>query len=114
MSKDTDWDSGIKDVVRKYALQNALEYNGNGKPSSVLGRIMSERKDLRALAKKLSSLIDSEVSIANEIAANDGIESIKKILTKLNPDALVRKKQIRRTGLPDLLDTENKKIILRF
>jgi glutamyl-tRNA synthetase len=114
MRKDTDWDSDIKDVVRKYALQNALEYNGNGKPSSVLGRIMSERKDLRSLAKKLSSLIESEVSIANEIASNDGLETVKKILIKLNPDALVRKKQIRRTGLPDLLNTENKKIILRF
>jgi len=114
MSKDTDWDSGIKDVVRKYALQNALEYDGNGKPSSVLGRIMSERKDLRAMAKKLSSLIESEVNIANEIASNEGIESIKRILTKLNPDALIRKKQIRRTGLPDLVNTENKKIILRF
>ena len=113
MRKDTDWDSDIKDVVRKYALQNALEYNGNGKPSSVLGRIMSERKDLRSLAKKLSSLIESEVSIANEIASNDGLETVKKILIKLNPDALVRKKQIRRTGLPDLLNTENKKIILR-
>ncbi len=114
MRKDTDWDSDIKDVVRKYALQNALEYNGNGKPSSVLGRIMSERKDLRSLAKKLSSLIESEVSIANGIASNDGIETVKKILIKLNPDALVRKKQIRRTGLPDLLNSENKKIILRF
>ncbi len=114
MSKDTDWDSDIKDVVRKYALQNALEYNGNGKPSSVLGRIMSERKDLRTMAKKLSSLIESEVNIANEIASKEGVESIKKILKKLNPDALVRKKQIRRTGLPDLLNTENKEIILRF
>ena len=47
MSEERKWDSDIENIVRKYALQNSLEYNGEGKSGSVLGRIMSERKDLR-------------------------------------------------------------------
>ena len=43
MPEEHKWDSDIENIVRKYALQNSLEYNGEGKAGSVLGRIMSER-----------------------------------------------------------------------
>ena len=48
MTDAEEWDSEIKNIVRKYALQNAVEYNGAGQAGSVLGRILGERKDLRS------------------------------------------------------------------
>ena len=32
-----------RDAVRKYALQNAVEYSGKGQSGSVLGRVLAER-----------------------------------------------------------------------
>ena len=104
----------IENIVRKYALQNSLEYNGEGKSGSVLGRIMSERKDLRKLAKILKNYVEEEVERANSLAKENGTEYIRELLTKENPDALIRKKQVRREGLPELKNAEKGKVVLRF
>tara|TARA_B100001250_G_scaffold88374_1_gene73175 strand:- start:19290 stop:21026 length:1737 start_codon:yes stop_codon:yes gene_type:complete len=114
MSEDAKWDSEIENIVRKYALQNSLEYNGEGRAGSVLGRIMSERKDLREQAKILKSYVEEEVDKANSMAKENGIEYIRKLLTEENPDALTRKKQVRRVGLPELNNAEKGKVVLRF
>ena len=42
MADSADWDPDIVSTVRKYALQNAVEYAGEGRSSSVLGRLLSE------------------------------------------------------------------------
>ena len=51
MVDGSDWSIDIIAIVRKYALQNAVEYNGSGQSGSVLGRILGERADLRKNAK---------------------------------------------------------------
>ncbi len=108
------WSKDIHEIVRKYALQNALEYDGKGKPGSVMGRIMSERKDLRHKAKELKKFVENEVFDANKLAEENGVDVIKKILIELDPEALVRKKQVKRFGLPDLEVQKNTQVILRF
>ena len=52
---DSDWDSKTIDTVRKYAMQNTLEYDGAGQSGSVLGRLLGERAELRSRAKDLKS-----------------------------------------------------------
>ena len=42
MVDEDEWEPGIFSAIRKYALQNAVEYNGSGKSGSVLGRLLSE------------------------------------------------------------------------
>ena len=54
---DSNWDSETVDTVRKYAMQNTVEYDGAGQPGSVLGRLLGERSDLRPRAKELKSLV---------------------------------------------------------
>ena len=83
----------VSSAIRKYALQNAVEYNGNGKPSSVLGRLLSEFPDLRSSAKDLIPLISSHVEDANEMAKNNGLKRVREILEETNPEALNREKQ---------------------
>lgn len=114
MAEEEEWGVEIENIVRKYALQNSLEYKGKGVPGSVLGRIMSERKDLRSKAKLLKTYVESEVNSANNLAKEHGIEYVEELLAKENPDALIRKKQKRRVGLPDLINVENGKVVLRF
>ena len=47
---DSNWDSETIGTVRKYAMQNTLEYDGSGQSGSVLGRLLGERADLRPRA----------------------------------------------------------------
>ena len=59
MADSGSWAPDIVAAVRKYALQNALEYAGHGQVGSVLGRLFSEREDLRGMAKQLRGLVET-------------------------------------------------------
>ena len=99
MSEPRDWNSDVIEVVRKYALQNAVEYNGEGQSSSVLGRLLSEREDLRQMARELMTLVDSEVSAANSMAASQGVDTVRAELERTAPEALEREKHRKTEGL---------------
>lgn len=114
MVDDSEWSQDILAIVRKYSLQNAVEYNGSGQPGSVLGRILGERTDLRNRAKELKRLVEIEVEIANTLAHEKGVDAARKALEETNPEALNRQKQAKRVGLKDLPNAEKGKVVLRF
>ena len=113
MSEPSDWDSVVIGVVRKYALQNAVEYNGEGQSGSVLGRLLSEREDLRQKARELMDLVDAEVSAANSMAASQGVDAVRAELGKIAPEALEREKHQKMGGLGELPGNTSS-IVLRF
>ena len=57
MSESEGWGSEVVAAVRKFALQNALEYDGEGQAGSVLGRLLSERPGLRSEAKRVMGIV---------------------------------------------------------
>ena len=79
MGDNGDFDPDDIQTVRKYALQNAIEYNGEGRSGSVLGRLLAERSDLRPQAKRLVGLIDNEVERANLLAKEKGLDVLSLI-----------------------------------
>ncbi|MCH2639068.1 MAG: glutamate--tRNA ligase [Candidatus Thalassarchaeum sp.] len=111
---DSNWDSETVDTVRKYAMQNTVEYDGAGQPGSVLGRLLGERSDLRPRAKELKSLVEKEVEAANKMAKENGINAVRDSLAATNPEALERQKQQKRVGLKPLPNAIEGKVILRF
>ncbi len=113
MSEPHDWDSDVIGVVRKYALQNAVEYDGKGRSGSVLGRLLSERKDLRRIAIELMVLVDAEVSAANSMAASQGVDAVRAELERSAPEALEREKHQKAEGLREL-PGDTSSIVLRF
>ena len=114
MSDDDEWGPEIVSAIRKYALQNAVEYNGSGKSGSVLGRLLSEFPELRTNAKQLIPMISKQVDESNMLANKFGLEHVREILEMTNPEALNREKQKKRIGLPDLEIGDDKNVILRF
>ncbi len=114
MPDGDEWGQEIISAIRKYALQNAVEYNGSGKSGSVLGRLLSEFPDLRGKAKELIPMISKQVDESNMLANNHGLDHVREILEETNPEALNREKQKKRVGLPDLDVIDGKKVILRF
>ena len=72
---DSEWDTETVATVRKYAMQNAVEYAGAGQAGSVLGRLLGERSDLRARARDLKALVEAEVE-ADGLAKHADEESL--------------------------------------
>ena len=114
MSGTEGWSLEIIHAVRKYALQNAVEYDGEGKAGSVLGRLLSEMRELRPRAKELRELVQLHVEEANKVASEEGVDAVRKILQETNPEALHREKQKKRTGLPELPNSIEGEVTLRF
>ena len=114
MADPADWDPDIVSAVRKYALQNAVEYAGEGQSGSVLGRLLAEREDLRRMAREIMALVDAEVAAANSMAASQGVEAVRAELEQSAPEALKRRKHQKAQGLRELPGDTSGGVVLRF
>ncbi len=106
-------DDDVIPLVRKYALQNALEYDGKGQVGSTLGRLLSERQDLRPKAKDLMSLVSKEVEDANNSMIENGADYVRREIENIDPRAVNRVRQEKNAGLKPLENTEDG-VVLRF
>ena len=113
MSESDVWSVEVVAAVRKFALQNALEYNGEGQVGSVLGRLLSERPELRAEAKRLRGVVSKEVESANTMALEEGVDAVRAELERSAPDALEREKHRKIKGLKEL-SGDTSSVVLRF
>ena len=113
MSEGDVWSAEVVAAVRKFALQNALEYNGQGQVGSVLGRLLSERPELRGEAKRLMGIVSQEVESANAMALDEGVDAVRSELERSAPDALEREKHRKIEGLKEL-PGDTSSVVLRF
>jgi len=113
MSESHGWSPEVVAAVRKFALQNALEYNGEGQAGSVLGRLLAERPELRPEAKRLMSIVSEEVASANAMAVDKGVDAVRAELERSAPDALEREKHRKIEGLKELPGSISS-VVLRF
>ena len=113
MAESDGWSADVVAAVRKFALQNALEYDGAGQAGSVLGRLLSEKPDLRPEAKRLMEIVAYEVSAANALAQADGLDAVRAELEQSAPDALKREKHRKAEGLKEL-PGDTSAVVLRF
>ncbi len=97
----------MKDTIRKYALQNAVRYEGKANPGNVIGKVLGENPSLREKGKELMQQIQTIVKEVNSL----GVEKQAEELKKLAPE-LLEKKVEKKKELPEL---ENpKKVVMRF
>lgn len=99
----------IRDLVLKYALQNAIFYKGKANPSAVLGKVISQSPEARSNVKEARSLVEQTVRQVNLM----GLEEQRKSLSKLAPDML-EKEEKKQEGLSDLPDAKEGKVRTRF
>jgi glutamyl-tRNA synthetase len=85
-------------AIRKYALQNAVQFGGKATTGSVLGKVMAENPELRSKAKEISALARS---VVDEVNAMDSAAQLE-TLERLAPELLVKEAKTREVGLPDL------------
>jgi len=99
----------LKDIIFKYALQNAVFYSGKANASAVLGKVMSQDPEARSNIGEARQLIDRIVKEVNTM----GLEEQKRKLGALAPE-LLEKREKKQEGLADLEDAVEGKVVTRF
>ncbi len=85
-------------LIRKYALQNAVQYSGKATVGAVLGKVMAENPGLRQKAKEASALAKKIIDEVNGMSPEEQL----KALEISAPELLVKETKKREMGLPDL------------
>jgi len=109
--EESDWlamDS-LDDIILKYALQNAVGYNGKASPGSVIGKVLAERPDLKSQAKEVNQATMRIVQEVNSLSP----EVQREKLEKMAPELLVKEKKERDFKLPELSNV-NGPVVMRF
>lgn len=92
----------LEHLVRKYALQNAVGYEGKASIGAVLGKVMAENPDLRSRAKEVSVIASKIVSEINGMPADEQ----RRRLETIAPELLVRESRPKDLNLPNLDDVK--------
>ncbi len=90
----------LREIILKYALQNAILHDGKANYKAVMGKIMAENPEYRKRAKEL---IPEVKKIVEEINAMS-VEKQREELEKIAPELLERKKKEEKKELEDLPD----------
>lgn len=93
----------------KYALQNAIQFNGKANPGAIIGKILAENPEAKSEAKKVAMLANSAAKKVNAMS----IEEQKKELESIDPK-LLEKKKGEKKGLANLKNAEEGKVITRI
>lgn len=101
----------IREIIEKYALQNAVKYRAAPQVGAVMGKLMGEHPELRAKAKEVSPLV---ASVLSEVARTSP-EEWERRLTEIAPELLaeIGAKKEPDKGLPGLEGSEGG-VVMRF
>lgn len=99
----------LEKEIEKYALQNAINFNGKAQVSAVLGKVISEspelKKDIKRVIVKVKKIVDN----VNKLS----VDEQKNKLKKLAPELLEKKKKVKKE-LPELKNAVKGKVITRI
>ncbi|MEK6944077.1 MAG: glutamate--tRNA ligase, partial [Thermoproteota archaeon] len=104
-------DDELKRLVRKVALQNAFEHDGQTRDKIVLSKILGTKPELRNKIKEITAEISAIVSDVNKISLQQQQSEIERNFPEL---LAPKEKTEERVGLPPLEDAENGKVVTRF
>ncbi|WP_299292449.1 glutamate--tRNA ligase [Nitrosopumilus sp.] len=104
-------DDDIKKEIRKMALQNAFEHDGQTQDKIILGKILGTKPEFRTKVKEISEVISEIVALVNQLSSEEQQSEIEKEFPELlKPKEKVEEKE----GLPDLPGAEQGKVVTRF
>jgi glutamyl-tRNA synthetase len=100
-----------REIIRKFALLNALRYGGKAQSKPVLGKLLGECPHLRGNIREVTVLIDEVVREVNRLS----LERQRKLVEEKWPEVLVSEKVEEERVLPPLPNVEKyERIVTRF
>jgi glutamyl-tRNA synthetase len=100
----------LKEKAQKYALQNAIQFNGKANVKAVAGKVIAELSSKDFSPKEIFSTVNIVVNKINSLSLDEQLNELKKIA----PDLLKKEKKERDFTLPSLPDAEKGNVITRF
>ncbi|MEM5799666.1 MAG: glutamate--tRNA ligase [Candidatus Aenigmatarchaeota archaeon] len=97
----------IEEIARKYALINALEFNGKADIQAVIGKIIKEDNNLKEKIKDVAKIVAKVVKEINDLSLDEQKREFEKLGIKIE-------KTEEKKGLPDLPFAEFGKVITAF
>jgi glutamyl-tRNA synthetase len=98
----------MKDLIKKHALINAIEYNGKANTQAILGKVLAEKPELKKDINKLRKEIAKTVKEINSWS----LKKQKKELEKFGK--IEKPKKEEREGLPPLPNAVMGKVVTRL
>lgn len=107
MSTDVE---SIKNAARKFALQNAVSFDGSAQLKAVMGKVIADFRKEGVHPKKIIPIVKEVVSEVNLLTVDEQRDELEKTA----PELLEKKKQERDYSLADLPNAEQGKVVTRF
>ena len=107
--KDTDTET--RELIRKFALLNAVKHGGKAREPSVIGKALAEKPQLKTEMEKVVKFVKEIVREVNSLS----LAEQRKIIEEKWPELLVKKKVEEEKRLPPLPNAEKySRIVTRF
>ncbi|MBI1935747.1 glutamate--tRNA ligase [Candidatus Woesearchaeota archaeon] len=103
-------DENTKEMIRKYALQNAVKYKGKANPGAVIGKVLAENSELREIAQEIGKEAAKIVAEVNKL----GIRKQESQLQKFAPELLEKKEPGEKDIFGFLGIREGQKVVTAF
>ncbi|HLD72943.1 MAG TPA: glutamate--tRNA ligase [Candidatus Nanoarchaeia archaeon] len=100
----------MREIILKYSLKNALDFDGKVNQKAVLGLTLRENP---ALKSQVPKVLQEIAEITREVE-NLNLEEIKKKLEKIFPQSLIEKKEEILGPLKHLPNAEKGKVVVRI
>ncbi|MCJ7571640.1 MAG: glutamate--tRNA ligase [Candidatus Thermoplasmatota archaeon] len=100
----------IRVTAQKYALQNAVQFNGKADTKAVIGKVIAELRKNGFSPQEILPIVNKVISEVNKLSADKQISELEKVA----PELLVKEKKERDFSLPPLPNAEKGKVVTRF
>ena len=100
----------IRLTAQKYALQNAVQFNGKADSKAVIGKVIAELKKEGFSPQEIIPIVNKVISEINKLSMDKQISELEKVA----PELLVKEKKERDFSLSPLPNAEKGKVVTRF
>ncbi len=99
----------LKEIILKYALHNAVKFNGKANPGAIIGKLLKEDSGLKSRIKELSKDIQKTVKDVNKLSLDEQKAKLKEIAPEM-----LEKKKAEKKELPELPNAVMGKVVTRI
>ena len=99
----------MRNIILKYALQNAVKYNGKADLNAVIGKVFSEVKNIDK--GRIVEEVKKVISEINSLNLNEQVRKLKEIAPDLLEEKKIGEKE---RSMPNLENALIGKVIMRF
>ena len=103
--------ANIRELIEKYALQNAVKYKAPPNAGAVVGKLMAEHSELRTQAREISPLVQEVLAEVSSMTPMEWKNRLESIAPQLLEELSERKEPTK--GLPPL-EGADRGVVMRF